>query len=148
MHITGKIKQHKSTKMVSHSALQNICLHTATANTSFAYMTRSPCWSELWLSKVGEGGVQSTLFCIFNHCYFNSSPNKLKICHTIKQFYIDNIMPKHENNALQKNFYNQFEKDVECVKCAPCLGHTRHEHGVHLTVNRKLGCMYCIMFTW
>jgi len=51
----------------------------------------------------GEGGVQSTFFCIFNHCYFISSPNKLKICHTIKQqLSIHNIMPKHENNALQK----------------------------------------------
>jgi len=32
-----------------------------------------------------EGGVQSTLFCNFNHCYFISCPNKLKICHTVKQ---------------------------------------------------------------
>ena len=55
-------------------------------------------------SVIGEGGIQSTLFCIFNHCYFISSPNKLKFCHTIKQLYIHNIMPKHENNALQKNF--------------------------------------------
>ena len=59
---------------------------------------------------VEEGGVQSTLFCIFNHCYFFSSANKLKICHTIKQPYIHNIMSKHENNALQKKIYNQFKK--------------------------------------
>jgi len=48
-------------------------------------------------------------FCIFNHSYFISSPNKLKICHT-KHLYIHNIMPKHENNAFQKKFYNQFKK--------------------------------------
>jgi len=53
---------------------------------------------------VGEGGVQSTIFCIFNHCYYISSPNKLKICHTLKQLYIHNIMPKHQNNTLQKKF--------------------------------------------
>jgi len=81
---------------------------------------------------VGEGGVQSPLFCIFNHCYFISSPNKLKICHTMKQLYIHNIMPKHENNAFQKKFYNQFKKGTFFVECAPCMGHTRHEHGVHL----------------
>jgi len=63
----------------------------------------------------GEGGVQSTLFCIFNHCYFISSPNKLKICHTRKQFYTHNIMPKHENNALQKKFYNQLKKGTFSV---------------------------------
>jgi len=45
---------------------------------------------------IGEGGVQSTLFSIFNQCYLISSPNKLKMCHTIKQLYIRNIMPKHE----------------------------------------------------
>jgi len=30
-----------------------------------------------------EGGVHPTLFCIFNHCYFIFSQNKLNICHTI-----------------------------------------------------------------
>jgi len=66
---------------------------------------------------VGEGGVQSTLFCIFTHCYFISSPSKLKICHTIKQLYINNIMAKHENNALQKKFYNQFKRILFCRMC-------------------------------
>jgi len=33
-------------------------------------------------------------FCIFDHCYFISSPNKLKICHTIKQLYIHNNSEK------------------------------------------------------
>ena len=70
--------------------------------------------------RLEEGGVQSTLFCIFNHCYFNSSPNKLKICHTIKQLYIQNIMQQHENNAIQKKIYNQFEKGTFFVECAPC----------------------------
>ena len=65
--------------------------------------------------------------------YFISSPNKLKICHTIKQLYIHNIMPKHENNTLQKKFYNQFKKSTFSVEDAPCMGHTRHEHGSHLT---------------
>ena len=95
-----------------------------------------------------ESGVQSTLFCIFDHCYFISSPNKLKICRTIKQLYIHNIMPKHKNNALQKKFYNQFKKGTFSVECAPCTGHTRHEHGVHLTSQKKLACMHCIMFMW
>jgi len=66
---------------------------------------------------VGEGGVQSTLFCIFTHCYFISCPNKLKICHTIKQLYINNIMAKHENNALQKKFCNQFKRILFCLMC-------------------------------
>ena len=30
-------------------------------------------------------------------------------------------MPKHENSALQKKFYNQFEKGTFSVKCAPNL---------------------------
>jgi len=38
--------------------------------------------------QVGEGGVQSTLFYIFNYCYFISSPNKLKFCHKIKKLCI------------------------------------------------------------
>ena len=92
--------------------------------------------------------MQSTLFCIFDHCYFISSPNKLKICHTMKQRHIHNIMPKQESNTLQKKFYNQFEKGTFSVECAPCMGHTRHEHGVHLTGQKKLGCMHCIMFMW
>jgi len=97
---------------------------------------------------LGEGWVESTLFCIFNHYYFISSPNKLKICHTIKQLSIHNIMPKHENNILQKKFYNQFKKGTFSVECAPCTGHTRHEHGVHQTGQKKLGCMHCIMLMW
>jgi len=92
----------------------------------------------------GESWVQSRLFCIFDHCYFISSPNKLKICHTIKQLYIQNIIRKHENNALQKNFYNPFKKGSFSAKCAPCPGHTRHEHGVHLTGQGKVGLDGCI----
>jgi len=44
-------------------------------------------------------------------------------------------MSKHENNALHKKFYNLSKKGTFSVKCAPCMGmgHTRHEHGVHLT---------------
>ena len=62
-----------------------------------------------------EGGYSRHTFCIFNRCYFISSTNKLKICYTIKQLYIHNIMPKHENNALQKNFYDQFKKGTFSV---------------------------------
>jgi len=40
---------------------------------------------------------------------------------------IHSIMPKHENNALQKKFYNQFKKGTFSVVCAPSLG--RHERG-------------------
>jgi len=54
-------------------------------------------------SRLGEGGVQSTLLCIFNHCYFILSPNKLTFCHTIKQLYTQ-YHAKHGNNALQKQF--------------------------------------------
>jgi len=62
-------------------------------------------------NRIGEDGVQSTLFCIFNHCYFISTPNKLKIWHPIKQLLIHNIMAKHENNALQKKkLYSQLKK--------------------------------------
>jgi len=32
-------------------------------------------------------------------------------------------MPKHENNALQKKFYNQFEKGTFSVECVPCMGY-------------------------
>jgi len=71
-----------------------------------------------------EGGVHPTLFCIFNHCYFIFSQNKLNICHTIKQLYIHNFMPKHENNAIQKIFYNRFKISAFFVECASCMGHT------------------------
>jgi len=64
----------------------------------------------------GKGGVQSTLSYIFKDCYFISSPNKLKICHTIKQLCIHNIMTKHENNAIQKKICNQFKKSTLRVK--------------------------------
>ena len=63
------------------------------------------CESRVWrFINVREGGVQSTLFCNFNHCSFVSSPNKLKICHTTKQLYIHNITLNHENNAFQKQY--------------------------------------------
>jgi len=62
------------------------------------------------MTFVGGGGWGTVDTCIFNQCYFISSPNKLKICHTIKQLYVHNIMLKHENNALQNKIYNQFKK--------------------------------------
>jgi len=34
VHITGTIKQRKSTKVVSHNALQNRCLHTTNTDRS------------------------------------------------------------------------------------------------------------------
>jgi len=38
-----------------------------------------------WFSQNWRRGRWGTVdeFCMFNHCYFNSSPNTLKICHTI-----------------------------------------------------------------
>ena len=51
-----------------------------------------------------ERWVTVDAFWISNHCYFIPCPNKHKICHIIKQLYIENITPKQENNALQKNF--------------------------------------------
>jgi len=112
-------------------------------------------YQNVWLASasfesvgVGEGGVQSTHFCIFNSCYFISSPNKLKICHTIKQLCTHNIVPKHENNALQKQFYNQFEKGTFSVECAPCMGTLGMSMGYTWPINKKLGFMHCIMFTW
>jgi len=97
---------------------------------------------------VGEGGVQSTLFCIFTHCYFISCPNKLKICHTMKQLYINNIMAKRENNALQKKFYNQFKKGT-FLSSVPHAWYTL-DMSMRCTspVNKKLGCMHCIIITW
>ena len=89
----------------------------------------------IWLMsnyRRGRWGAVDT-FCILNHCSFISSPNKLKFCHTINQLYIQNIMPKHENNAIQKKMYNQFKKDIFFVECAQFMVHTRHEHEVHLT---------------
>jgi len=70
---------------------------------------------------MGKVGYSRHFFCIFNHCYFNLSPKKLKICHTIKQLYIHNIVPKYENNALHKKFYNRFKKGTFSVECAPCM---------------------------
>jgi len=66
--------------------------------------------SEINEIALGESGVQLTLFYIFNHCYFISRTNKLKICHKIKQLYIHNIMPKYKNNAFHKKFYNKLKK--------------------------------------
>jgi len=60
--------------------------------------------------KVGEGGVQSALFYIFNHCYFVSSPNKLKICHTMKKLYIHNIMPNMKTKPIRKSFTISLKK--------------------------------------
>jgi len=67
-------------------------------------------WYKERFQDLREGGVQSTFFCIFNHYHFISCPNKLKICHIITQLYIQNIMQKHQNNALQKEFHNQFKQ--------------------------------------
>jgi len=57
------------------------------------------------LSIRGTWGIVDT-FLHFHHCYFISSPNRLKLCCTVKQLYMHNIMPKHENNALQKKISN------------------------------------------
>jgi len=32
------------------------------------------------------------------------------------------IIPKHENNAIQKKICNQFKMGAFSVECAPCLG--------------------------
>ena len=95
--------------------------------------------------ELGEGRVQLTLFCSFYHCYFISSPNNLKICHTIKQLYIHNIMPNHECNTLHKKFYNQFKKGTFLSSVAHALDMSM---GCTWPVNKKLGCIHCIMFTW
>jgi len=135
-------KNHKHNNETKERAIQvknYCCVHfsrTLSNNGNFCFYT------------VREGGVQSTLFCIFNHCYFISSQNKLKICHTIKQLYIHNIMPKHENNSLQKKFYNQFKKGTFSVECAHAWGTLDMSMGYTWPVNKKLGCIQCIMFTW
>jgi len=46
----------------------------------------------------------------------------------MKQLYI-HIMPKHEHNALQKKFYNQFKEGTFSVECAPGMGHTHMSMG-------------------
>jgi len=48
-------------------------------------------------------------------------------------------MPKHENNAHLKQFCNQLKKGTFSVECAPRMECTRHEHGVHLTGQKKVG---------
>jgi len=111
-------------------------------------ITWIPLHQESATVHLGESGVQSTLFCILNHCYFISSPNKLKICHTIKQLYIHNIMPQHENNALQKKICNQFKNGTFSVECAHAWGTLDMSMVYTWLVNKKLGCMHCIMFTW
>ena len=61
---------------------------------------------------MGEGGVQSTLFLHFQPLplYFKSKQAQ-NLSHNKATLYsLHNIMPKHENNVLQKKFYNQFEK--------------------------------------
>jgi len=57
-----------------------------------------------------------------------------------KNFLRTPLMPKHENNTLQKKFYNQFKKGTFSVESAPGMGYT-------WPVNKKLGCMHYIMFT-
>ena len=83
-------------------------------------------WYKERFQDLREGGVQSTFFCIFNHYHFISCPNKLKICHIIKQLYIENITPKQENKALQKNFLQSISKGYFfCRVChMPCLKST------------------------
>ena len=136
------------------------------------------CWLEIplrWVQNsqnfprfctkqyVGECGLQSTLFCIFNHSYFISSPNKLKICHTMKQLlkichtmkqllhtmkqlYIHNIMPKHESNVLQKNFTTNLKRVLFCWMCTmPGVHSTWALGGYTWPFNKKLGS---ITFTW
>jgi len=68
-----------------------------------------------------------------------SSPNKLKICHTIKQLYADNTMPKHENNALQKKCNHQLKKVLFLS--------TRAWGTLDWSI-KSLDWMHCIMFTW
>jgi len=70
------------------------------------------------LGKVGYGWC---FFAFPTTATFNSSPNKLNklnFCHTIKQLFIHNSMPKYSDNALQKKFCNQFEKGTFSVECA------------------------------
>jgi len=71
----------------------------------------------------------------------------LKIGHTIRQLYIQNMIPKHENNALQKKFCNQFKKGCFSVECAPGMGTLDMSMVYTWPVNKKLGCMHCIMST-
>jgi len=48
-------------------------------------LPKHKCPSNVFIVQVREGGVQLTHFCIYNPCYFISSPNKLKICYTKKR---------------------------------------------------------------
>jgi len=38
-----------------------------------------------------------------------------------------------KTTPFRKKNYNQFQKGTFSVECAPCMGYTQHEHGVHLT---------------
>jgi len=130
-------------KFVNESGSINYCLCAPLVSCTIMYCFLGKGYAYTFLVKniCREGGVQSTLFCIFNHCYFISCLNKLKICHTIKQLYIHNIMPKHENNALHKKLYSQFEKGTFSVQYVPGIGHTRHEHGVHRSIKSWVACI-------
>jgi len=56
-------------------------------------------------------------------------------------------MSKHENNVLQKILYNKFEKGTFFVECAHAWGTLDMSMGYKRPVNKKLGCMHCMMFT-
>jgi len=77
-------------------------------------------WYKEKFQDLREGGVQSTFFCIFNHCYFISSPNKLKIClcHTIRQLYsIYKISCKNIKTHSRKNFTTDLNRYIFCRIC-------------------------------
>ena len=79
--------------------------------------------------------------------YFKSKQAQ-NLSHNKATLYTQYHSKTSKNNALQKKLYNQFKKGTFSVECAPCMVRNRHEHGVHLTGQKKLGCMHCIMFIW
>ena len=54
---------------------------------------------------VGKVGYSRHFFAFSTTATLFQVQTSSKICHTIKQLCIHNVMPKHENNALQKKIY-------------------------------------------
>jgi len=83
---------------------------------------------------LGEGGVQSTLFFAFSTTLtlFQIQASSKFVTQYSKSMYTISCQ-NMKATLFRKNFTINLRNGAFSVECAPCLGHTRHEHGVHLT---------------
>jgi len=65
----------------------------------------------------------------------------------MKQLYMHNIMPKHENNVLQKNFTINFKRLLFLSNVPHAWGTLDMSMGYTWPVNKKLVSMHCITLT-